>query len=103
METDQILAAGGSIDSSSQPGARANYGSLNEGHDATIVAGGVPAWPSVPEQVPLLSQQQIPSPGAEDDAVEPPAWPGEADFAHLPWHKRPSVSCVTCQSTCIDS
>jgi hypothetical protein len=52
-----------------------------------------PAIDSDNEDAPLLSPSRVDygSTDSEADDPEEEEWPGEADFRHLPWWKRPSV------------
>ena len=47
---------------------------------------------SVTDETPLLENDTGDSSTVIGDSGEQEAWPGEADFAGLPWTKRPSVS-----------
>lgn len=66
---------------------------------ALLASGGVDptlASESADEETPLLSREGDVSPRSSETAIDDgpenaSEWPGQADFDHLPWWKRPAV------------
>ena len=88
MDNDLVFDADRSVDNISR---RKGQEPLDEAERAaTVAAGGISSHIDASERTPLLARNASASQERDEDTTTP-AWPGEADFAGLPWWKRPSV------------